>query len=236
MHIGILVTNTDDSGFARRWPRDGEKFTRLMQGVKPSWTYSVFNCVEDQFPERADACDGYIIGGSPASVHDNHQWVDHCLDFIRDLHEARWPMAGCCFGHQAIAQALGGEVERNPKGWGFGVAHSMISTPQPWMQPALSDLALYSAHNEIVTRIPAGATVTSGGDHCPIGGFVVGRHIMTTQHHPEMTKDFFLALIEAFAKYLGDEIAAEARRQAREPAQGPIFAEWMARFFELARG
>ena len=226
------MTNTDDSDFARSQPSDGEKFTRLMQTVRPEWNYKVYDCVAGSFPETLDECDGFIIGGSPASVNDGKTWVAQLLQLIRNLHAGHRPMAGCCFGHQAIAKALGGEVKHSPNGWGFGVANTNYKMPQPWMQPPVKNLALYAAHSEQVTQIPEGAIVLGGSDFCPIGGFAVGDHIMTTEYHPEMSEDFFVGLTHAFEKYIGEGVATDARRQAETPAQGEIFAEWIARFFE----
>lgn len=235
MHIGILVTNTDGSHFAEQHPRDGEKFTRLMKQVRPHWRYPVFNCVAGEFPPQLDQCDGYIVGGSPASVHDAEPWIARLFDLIRSAEADKLPLVGCCFGHQAIAQALGGSVIRNPAGWGFGVATTHVEKQQDWMQPKLADIGLYAAHSEQVGTLPQGAEVYGGSAFCPVGGFVIGRHVMTTEYHPEITHDFFVGLTHAFEKYIGAEVSEEARRQAQVPAQGVIFAEWMARFFEQAK-
>ncbi len=232
MKIGILVTNTDISAFAQSHPRDGEKFTTLLKSVRPDWQFAVFDCTAGQFPAHLDDCDGYVIGGSPASVNDTAEWIQTLFTLIRELSTMRRPVVGCCFGHQAIAKALGGEVGKNPGGWGFGVAHTRFEIGQDWMQPAVKDMKLYAAHSEQVTQLPAGATKIGGSEFCPIGSFVVGRHIMTTEYHPEMTDGFFVGLTHAFEKYIGHDVAVKAREQAKDGAQGKLFAEWMARFFE----
>jgi hypothetical protein len=73
--IGIPVTNTDRSAFAQRQPDDGKKFAVLMQHVRPNWAYRVFDCTAGAFPGEPRACDGYIVGGSPASVNDADPWI-----------------------------------------------------------------------------------------------------------------------------------------------------------------
>ncbi len=232
MEIGILVTNTDRSEYALSQPSDGEKFTRLMQSVRPRWNYRVYDCVAGAFPQTLDECDGYIIGGSPASVNDPEKWVEVLLKLVCQLHLAQHPVIGCCFGHQAIAKALGGEVRRSENGWGFGVADTRFETPKSWMQPRVENLALYSAHSEQVTRLPHDAVILGGSEFCKIGSFAIGGHIMTTEYHPEMSKDFFIGLTHAFEKYIGHDVAEVARRQAEKPTHGQIFAEWVARFLE----
>ena len=134
--IGILVTNTDHSRFAAGWPRDGEKFTTLLRSVRPNWNYVVYDCTTGTFPSVASECDGYVIGGSPASVNDGDAWIVTLLDFIRELNDSNTPVVGCCFGHQAIAKALGGEVGANPGGWGFGVSPTHFAVSEAWMRPA----------------------------------------------------------------------------------------------------
>ena len=232
MRIGILVTNTDRSAYAKTQPDDGEKYRRLMQSVRPHWDYRAYDCVAGIFPQDLSECEGYIIGGSPASVNDPDEWIKDLFQLIRQLHSSQHPMVGCCFGHQAIAKALGGDVQHNAGGWGFGVAETTFETPRPWMQPSAEKLALYSAHSEQVTQLPRGAVVLGGSAFCPFGSFAVGEHIMSTEYHPEMSRDFFVGLTHAFETYVGHDVAAAARRQAEQPAQGQIFAEWMARFFE----
>jgi GMP synthase-like glutamine amidotransferase len=157
------------------------------------------------------------------------------MELIRKFDAAETPMVGCCFGHQAIAKALGGTVAKNPKGWGFGVAPTHVSQNESWMKPAQSKVNLFAAHNEQVTVLPASAVVVGGDDFCPAGSFKVGQHFLTTQYHPEMTKEFFVGLTHAFEKYIGADVAMRAREQAETPTDSLIFAQWMAQFLEMPR-
>jgi GMP synthase-like glutamine amidotransferase len=230
--IGILVTNTDTSDFAKGQPNDGEKFTALMRSVRPNWNYRTYQVKDGELPGDLSECDGYIISGSPASVNDDKPWVHALMDFVRQLDAARKPTVGCCFGHQAIAKALGGEVGDNPGGWGFGVAQTHFNTAEAYMVPKADKLHLFAAHSEQVTKLPPRAVVLGGDDFCPVGSFRVGDHFFTTEFHPEITRDFFDGLVNAFEGYIGREVATEARRQAETPTDSRIFAEWMARFLE----
>lgn len=231
--IGILVTNTDKSDFAANWPRDGEKFSTLLKSVRPNWTMNIYQCTEGDFPKNVDDCEGYIIGGSPASVNDSDQWIAELLKLIRQLDTSSIPIVGCCFGHQAIAKALGGTVGRNPDGWGFGVSPTNFIALETWMIPAVKTLKLFAAHGEQVTKLPENAHLLGGDDFCPIASFAVGNHIFTTEYHPEMTKQFFVGLSHAFEKYVGTDIARRARLQAdAADTDGQVFAHWMANFLE----
>lgn len=233
--IGILVTNTDHSTFAQNWPGDGEKFSVLLKSVRPNWIYKIYDCTTGEFPGQKDECNGYVIGGSPASVNDDDLWISNLLAFIRELDAAEKPTIGCCFGHQAMAKALGGTVGRNPGGWGFGVSPTHFTAAEPWMIPKATSLNLYAAHSEQVITLPATARILGGDDFCPTAAIAMGKHFFSTEYHPEMTKPFFLGLAKAFETYIGTDISAHALQQARsEEAQGLVFAEWMANFLEQA--
>ncbi len=235
MRIGILVTNTDDSDFAKQRPLDGEKFTTLLQPLRPDWTFTAVQVKNGAFPKSVADFDGYVITGSPASANGKEAWVDRLMALIRDIDAAKIPTVGVCFGHQIIARALGGVVSKNPQGWGFGIAETHFSRIEKWMEPELKTIWLYSAHNEQVTTLPIDAVLLGGSDFCPVGSYKIGNHIFTTEYHPEITPEFIWDLSFAFEKYIGRDVTEKARGQFMQPAQGKIFAEWMVRFLEQPR-
>lgn len=234
MHLAILMTNTDESAFAQAHPKDGEKFAALIRAVRPDWSCEVFAVKDGVFPNDLKTFDGVMITGSPASVHDGEPWITRLLDLIREIVAARMPLFGACFGHQAIALALGGKVETNPGGWVFGLTRSDIVDPAPWMTPLGPDLSQYGAHIEQVTEPPANARVLIGSAACPVGGFAIGDRVYTTQNHPEMSSGFVAALIEEYAGKLPEDVVTQARASLSDPADYEDFAETIARFFEQA--
>lgn len=224
MHIAILMTNTDESDFAQGHPKDGEKFATLLAEVRPDWRVSVFSVKDGEFPADDAAFDGWLITGSPASVHDGEPWIERLKALIRRLDADRAPLFGACFGHQAIAEALGGQVTDNPGGWVFGLTETEMEG---------APIRLYAAHVQQVTRPPAGARVTGGNADCPIGSFALGDHILTTQYHPEMTHGFISALVEEYAEELPPGVVAQARTDlAARQADRHRIADRIARFFE----
>lgn len=234
MHIAVLVTNTDQSAFAARHPRDAEKFTVLLKGVRPHWQVTTFEVTENEFPAALEGFDGLLIGGSPASVNDENHWIERLSTLIRQAHAAGVPMVGVCFGHQAIAQALGGEVGPNPGPFVLGTTKTTFSTRAPWMPADARQITLASAHGEQVTRLPEGAEALGESPGCPIAAYRIGTGVFATQHHPEMTPGFLAALVEEFAPHFPEEVGTRARASLTKAPEGLRFAEWIARFFEQA--
>jgi GMP synthase-like glutamine amidotransferase len=233
--IAILLTSNDESAFSRRFPNDGEKVRTLLGALRPSWTFDVWAVKDGEFPPDAAAADGWIVTGSPASVHDPLDWIGRLLDFIRELDARQAPLIGLCFGHQAVALALGGDVERSARGWRLGIATTRFSAVHAWMHPPQTALDLYASHCEQVTRLPPGAVLLGGDEFCPNAAFTVGRHILTTEYHPEFSAEFMQGIVDALEGSIPADVIERARQELRRPAHGGTFAQWMVRFLERPR-
>jgi GMP synthase-like glutamine amidotransferase len=224
MHIAVLMANTDDSAFAQAHPDDGAKFRSLLQGCRPDWQVTVFSVKDGEFPPEGAQFDGWLITGSPASVNGDEAWIGRLLGLIRRLMAEDQPLFGACFGHQAIAKALGGRVGENPGGWEFGLVQTEMEGQK---------ISLYAAHREQILDLPPGAEVLGGNTRCPVGSLVIGRKVLTTQYHPEMRPGFVAALVEAFAGKLPEAVVERARASLRGGvADSEWIAERIAQFYE----
>ena len=230
--IAILLTSTDTSDFAKRHPDDGKKFTTLLQPLRPDWRFDVVSVKDGVFPASTDSYDGYVITGSPASVNGPEDWVEQLKLLIRDIEARRIPMFGACFGHQAIAVALGGSVVVADKGWGLGTASTHFERQAPWMEPFRDHLVLFAAHQEQVHDLPEGAEILGGDTFCPIGAYRIGDHVFATEYHPEMTHGFIAELLDELDGKLDADTLARARSSLGRPAEGPFFAQWIVKFLE----
>ncbi|MEP0940650.1 MAG: type 1 glutamine amidotransferase [Rhizobiaceae bacterium] len=236
MHIAILVTNTDHSEFADRHPKDGEKFSRFLHGVRPDWKVSVFEVKDGEFPIGTDQFDGLLITGSPASVHDNLVWIPTLKLLISKAFASGQPIFGACFGHQVIAEVLGGKVVDNPDGWEFGAVEVNHRDTPEWAQHLGTSFTLYAAHKEQVARLPEGAVSIASGPGCPCAGFRIGDRLYTTQYHPEMEHDFITALTQELRGDLPDNVIDRSMASLSNHADGRAYAESVARFFEASVG
>jgi GMP synthase-like glutamine amidotransferase len=234
MRIAVLATNTDDSAFADRHPRDVEKFRAMLAGVRPGWKVTAFDLPKGEFPDALEGFDGVLIGGSPSSVHDEDAWIGRLMALIIQAVADGVPLAGACFGHQAIAKALGGTVGPNPGPFVLGTAETVVVAPAPWMDP-VPRFRLAAAHGEQVLVLPTGAGVVGRSEGCPAAAFRIGDRVFATQYHPEMTPDFLAALVEEFAPQFPAEVGRAARASLALGSEGARFAEWIARFLEMAK-
>ena len=231
MRLAILNADTDVSEFAIRNDHDGQRFRGQMLAARPDWDVTVWMAKDGELPS-AGAYDAAIITGSPSSVNDPDPWIAALKDWIRGEIAARRPLFGACFGHQAIASALGGTVGPSPSGWRLGVAKTAVTATRPWMEPQQELIRLFCCNKEQVLTPPAEAEILGGDPLCPVGMFAIADHVFTTQYHPEMPRHYIAALAEEMAETVGPAVLALARNQIEGPVDGDLFAEWTARFLE----
>jgi GMP synthase-like glutamine amidotransferase len=134
-------------------------------------------------------------------------------------------MFGACFGHQAIAAALGGTVGYNPDGWVLGTVETRDTTRN---QTRL----VYGAHKEQVVTLPLGAAISESTPGCLVAGFTIEDHVLTTQYHPEMTDGFIAALVDEMAKDMPNDVIAAARTSLSRSANRGEAIQQIITFFE----
>ena len=127
---------------------------------------------QGQTPTSIRECDGWIVGGSRYSVYDDLEWIRTTEEIVRVAVATEHPIVGICFGHQLMAQALGGRTEQ--VGWGVGARHYDTIEPLAWFPEGEQRTTLLASHQDQVVELPAGATVWSASDYCPIAGMTIG--------------------------------------------------------------
>ena len=172
-------------------------FQRLLQAPNQQWETFAIN--EGMFPQSAQAFDAYIISGSPAAIYDDTPWVRQLEGFVHDIHQQRSILLGVCFGAQMVAQALGGKVGVNAKGWELGVKQLQL-TPAAHAYPALQQapqpLLLLQTHRDIITQLPPKAQLLGNSTNTPCEMFCLGENILCLQGHPEMDNEQVSELVE----------------------------------------
>lgn len=232
--IAILTTFEGDLPFTTRHPDDGAKVTARLQPLRPDWRFDTWRVSDDHWPDDLAAYDGVVVTGSPASVNDDRPWIHRLKAELRQRHAQAGAMLGLCFGHQAIAAALGGRVDRRADGLRVGTVTTRLDATPGWMQPPQAEVTLYAAHDEQVAELPPGAQVLGHDDGCAHGAYTLGRHVLGWQFHPEFDAAFMHDLLEAFGPKLGPEATALGQRQVDGPIDAPRVWRWIAQFFDQA--
>ena len=232
MKIGILLTDDLRDLLQPRFGCYPDMFKTLLQGN--DFTYEVYDVRKNRYPDNLQDCDGYIITGSRHGVNDPLPWLDGLFAYVRRLQAARIKLLGICFGHQAVAYALGGRVEKSNKGWGVGLQQWKVIERAPWMPASLASLSLLASHQDQVTQLPATARLLIGSPFCPYAAFSIDDHIFCLQGHPEFTPDYSRALLE----YRHDDMPTADWQQAADSVDSPsdqtLCAEMIAAFFRFS--
>ena len=210
---------------------DSDKFLTLLRSSGRSAEFEVFHVAGNEFPDVSDH-DGFLITGSPASVHDGFDWILRLAEFVRQVDAARCKLVGSCFGHQLIATALGGEVGWNENGWMIGNYQLRILSGQPWMEPQLDATRLYHFNQERVTRLPEAALAYAESEDYPNSGYVIGNHILAVQGHPEQTADSLRNYLHKTEPGMKERELQLARKKIDDGSPDTrVWANWIMKFF-----
>ena len=233
MKIGILNA-IDPAKSGVDWdktPFDG--YVRFLDEIGCDAEYVHYLVALGNFPATPSECDAYIITGSPDGAYEQIAWIDTLSDFIRDCYAANIKMVGICFGHQILAQALGGRVELSEKGWGFGEKPFAISNKKAWMGATPSTCNLYFAHQDQVTVLPPDAELLGGSEFCPIALYTVGDNVLAIQGHPEFTPSIMEDIRVQLEGNMDDGLYKTAGSSLQSPKPDrAISGQWIHNFLK----
>jgi GMP synthase-like glutamine amidotransferase len=193
-------------------------FQRLFNSVESSIQYEVFDVQHNIYPETLNDKELYLIPGSTASAYDNVPWINRLKEFIQILHHKKMKTVGVCFGHQIIAQALGGKVVRALQGWGIGIRSSIIVAPKAEKYFPQKEMRLHYNHHDQVIELPSHATRFATSDFCINEGFFIEDHILTFQGHPEYTYEYNEYILLHHASDEPEEVKTKALRSLANKA------------------
>ena len=222
MKIGILQTGWVNTAVSEEFGEYPQMFQTFLQGY--GFEFETWKVLEGDLPSDPSLKDGWLLTGSGHGAYEPHDWIPPLEEFVRNAYTLSIPMAGICFGHQIIAQALGGKVEHFGGEWGLGRT--------TYRDEAGQTRSLLAMHQDQVTETPPDAQIILSNDFCANAGLFYHGKAISFQPHPEFTPDFYYALLKALdGNKIPHEQAATVYSDLNMPNDAQLFAERIAGFF-----
>jgi len=212
-----------------------DMFEKLLTPAGPQIRFETYCVYEGEFPTAVTACDAWLITGSRASVLDQAPWIEQLKVFLAAAHAGAVPLIGICFGHQVLAAALGGRVERAPAGWGIGLHEYSILKTASWVPDNTPRFAISAMHEDQVVALPRQGEVIAGSAFCPNAVVAYETTAISFQGHPEYTASFARDLISLRrGKLFSTSQADEALATLDHPSDSEHVARWILKFLRTA--
>jgi len=189
--------------------------------------YDVQNC---KLPAELNECDAYLITGSKTGVYDDKPWIATLKLFIQKSYEQDVKLVGLCFGHQILADSLGGRAEKSDKGWGVGAMVSQSVEQAKWMPETLDYLCLLYSHQDQVTRLPPKAKPLYSSDFCQFSAFYIPERVLAFQGHPEFTVDYCHRLMFIRQNRYAEGQYDHAVKSLEQPLHSDVLGHWIINF------
>ena len=225
MKIGILQAGHAPDALIERTGDYGALFENFLGGL--GFDFDVYSVVDMEFPDSADDASGWLITGSKHGCYDNLPFISPLEDLIRDIWCKTLPLVGVCFGHQIIAQALGGKVEKFRNGWSIGLTEYNFEG---------KTVLLNAWHQDQITCLPNKATVLGSNEFCKNAFLSYGDKIFTLQAHPEFDNIFLKGLIELRGQgVVPSKLLDQARSTLEQGNENSVIKRKIANLFKYSK-
>jgi GMP synthase-like glutamine amidotransferase len=230
--LGILECGRNKPEWLEEHGGFAEWFPPLLNVIDPTLTFKVWRADQGELPDRVDACDAWLLTGSPASTYQDLPWQRGLSAFVVETKDVR-PMIGVCYGHQHIHAALGGTVEKAAQ-WGVGITRYGIDARPEWLKDTLAkdveEFRLIALHQDHVT-VPAPDTrVLASSPQCPFAITLIGSDVLTFQPHPEMTPEQAAKIYDLHRGDMGEAHWSAAQQSLRGDRDHQLAARWIVDF------
>ena len=223
MHLGILQCGHVPDEVAST---DGPYATLIGSlFAHRGFSQSLWSVVDGDFPDGPEAADGWLVTGSKHGAYEDHPWIPPLEALLRAIHGAGRPLVGICFGHQIIAQALGGTVVKYPEGWAIGATEIAVDDRH---------VTLNSWHQDQVVALPDGSKTLAQTSFCDHAILAHGPRTLTVQAHPEFPNSVVETLIETRGDTVPAPLIDQAKAKLTAANDNRLLADWLADVLEGA--
>lgn len=215
MKMGVLQTGEVNVALVAEHGEYPEMFMRLFRQVDPDLEFGVWRALHGELPASPAEADVWLVTGSRHGVYEDLPWIEPLKAFLRAAYAAERPILGVCFGHQILAEALGGKVVKSDRGWGIGAQEYALTEKPGWLAGAGDKLRFNAFHQDQVVVKPESAEVLAGSDFCPNAILAYGGAesplALSIQAHPEFDDSYERALTDLRDGIIAPELCARAR-------------------------
>ncbi|PHS18909.1 MAG: GMP synthase [Kangiella sp.] len=235
LKLGILICDHVNKLLQGEFESYPKMFDDLFSSVEDNLDVKYYFVIDDQFPKNINECDAYMTSGSQFGANDDLPWIKKLIEFIQTLYHADKPFIGICFGHQLIAKALGGKVEKSTKSWGVGVHTSKIISQKNWMNKDFQEFNLIVSHQDQISQLPTGAEVLASSEFCPYSMIQVGNHFIGLQGHPEFTLKYSESLMEVRKDRISSAVISKGQKSFLQPLHSKDVMQWLFDFLNYRK-
>lgn len=230
--LGILKTDAVRPEWVPDFGEYPDMFIALLGRLDPELEFAVYDVEQGEYPQDIDEVDAYLITGSKSGVYDDKPWIGTLMEFVRELDRRRKKLVGICFGHQLVAQALGGEAGKSAKGWGVGLHRHSFSRLPSWHDKGEAEFAILVSHQDQVLKNAPGAEVLASSEFCESAVVQIGEHIVTFQGHPEFVPGYSREIMEFRRELIGEAGYAAGVASLQEAPESERVGRWILRFLK----
>jgi len=197
-------------------------------------THVVDPCRGDALPPPVDYS-GIVLTGSHSMVTDREEWSRKTTAWLPGAVQSGVPLLGVCYGHQLLAVAMGGTVDRNPRGMEMGtveISFSRAAEKDTLLKKLPRTLLAHASHTQSVIALPPDAVLLAFNDNEPHHAFFIGACAWGIQFHPEFDADIMKTYIRTFAGPLKAE-GQDVELLLQQVEDTPHGRQMMERFVEI---
>ena len=222
MKIGILQAGHAPPAMIEARGDYTQMYSEMLD--QDTFTYQTWSVVDMEFPAGPEDADGWLISGSKHGAYEDHPFIPPLEQLIRDISASNRPLVGVCFGHQIIAQALGGTVEKFDGGWSVGQQNYDING---------ENMQLNAWHQDQVVTPPPDARTIASNDFCKHAVLAYKGRAISVQPHPEFQSSDVEMLLDLRAPgIVPSNLIADSRTKLDAPTDNSEMASRIAAFFK----